>query len=217
MPSIAATFVEPNNGAATADEPHPTITSYRDLTIVESGRDPVTGIAKSCMFYHVTADEKVYYGVTTRNKRDLSFDEFSHLLQRVRDEEIFPEVPRDIDLKLAPDHLGEFNAFVKRPGMAHYDEVIGTDFVWKELLHEAVIMEQISKTPHPYIIRYDGCRVRRGRITAIFLERLDQTLDQYVNSSADGSFEPLDNDKFLAGVQSAVCTTCTPSGWHTTT
>ncbi|KAK4196125.1 kinase-like domain-containing protein [Triangularia verruculosa] len=203
MSTADSTVPKASGGDTTTDETHPTITSYQDLTIVESGRDPVTGIAKSCMFYHVTEDEKVYYGKTTRNKRDLSFEEFTQLLQRVRDEEIFPEIPHDIDLKIAPDHLNDFNSYVKRPGMAYYDDFIGTDYVWKELLHEAVIMEQISKTPHPYIIRYDGCRVRHGRITSIFLERLDMTLDEYVGSS-DESLAALDNDKFLAGVQSAI-------------
>ena len=41
-------------------------------------------------------------------------------------------------------------------------------------------MEEISKIPHPNIITYHGCNVRRGRITSIVLEKLDQTLTQYI-------------------------------------
>lgn len=199
---ISSTMANDHDGTHTVvEKTQPTITSYHDLTIVES-QDAETGLAKSCMFLHITQDEEVYFGKTTRNKRELSFDEIGQLLTRIPDEEIFPAIPKDIELTLAPDHINDANSFLKRPGIQHYDDFVGTDFVWKELLHETLIMEKISKAPHPYIIRYLGCRTCRGRITSFFVERLNQTLDQYVN--APDGFEPLDNERFLAGVQSAI-------------
>ncbi|KAK4148611.1 Serine/threonine-protein kinase/endoribonuclease IRE2 [Chaetomidium leptoderma] len=45
----------------------------------------------------------------------------------------------------------------------------GTGFIPKAVLDETLIMEQISKSPHPHIIKYHGCRVKRGRITAIYI------------------------------------------------
>lgn len=64
-------------------------------------------------------------------------------------------------------------------------------------------MEQItkSKPSHPNIIGYYGCRVRRGRITAIFMERHDQTLMQYAFTP---EFQNLDKIKFYDALESAV-------------
>ena len=62
-------------------------------------------------------------------------------------------------------------------------------------------MEQISKSPHPKIVGYYGCRVKRGRITAIFLELLDQTLTQYASTT---DFQQLDKIKFVEALESAV-------------
>lgn len=62
-------------------------------------------------------------------------------------------------------------------------------------------MEQISKSPHPNIIKYYGCRVRRGRITAIVLEQLDCTLNEYVSMPA---FQTLDKSRFVEALESAV-------------
>lgn len=62
-------------------------------------------------------------------------------------------------------------------------------------------MEQLSRTPHPNIVKYHGCHIARGRITAIVLERLDQTLAQYV-STAD--FQQLDKARFIAALVSAL-------------
>ncbi|KAM7187002.1 Protein kinase-like domain containing protein [Rhypophila sp. PSN 637] len=77
----------------------------------------------------------------------------------------------------------------------------GTDWVPRSVLEETLIMEQISKNPHPYIIKYYGCRVRRGRITCLILELLDLTLTQYAKKP---EFKGLDKTQFLDGVESAV-------------
>jgi serine/threonine protein kinase len=77
----------------------------------------------------------------------------------------------------------------------------GTDFVSKSVFDETLIMEQISQSPHPNIIKYHGCRVRRGRITAIVLERLDCTLTQYISTPA---FQGLDKARFIEALESAV-------------
>ncbi|PNY25979.1 Serine/threonine-protein kinase/endoribonuclease IRE2, partial [Tolypocladium capitatum] len=93
-------------------------------------------------------------------------------LQYVRDEEIYPRVPADIDLTIAPKTLDDTSAFVKRPGLSCYETTKGSDFVPRAVLDETIVMEQISKSPRPHFIKYFGCHVKRGRITAILLERL---------------------------------------------
>ncbi|KAI0884138.1 kinase-like domain-containing protein, partial [Annulohypoxylon maeteangense] len=77
----------------------------------------------------------------------------------------------------------------------------GSDYVPKEILNETVIMERISANPHPNIIRYFGCRIKRGRITALVLERLDMTLTQFCQTPA---FKQLDLVKFYEATESAV-------------
>ncbi|KAK4220507.1 kinase-like domain-containing protein [Podospora fimiseda] len=161
-----------------------------------------TNAPKYCTFYHITRDEQVWFGQSFKNKRELSFQEYSDALELIKDEEIFPLVPEGVELTIAPDHLNDDNAYVKRPGLNSYEEFKGTDFVTKQLLDKTLIMEQISNTPHPNIVHYHGCRVRWGRITAIVVERLDQTLEQYVD--AEEGYEQLDNEQFLVSLQSAL-------------
>ncbi|KAK4115649.1 kinase-like protein [Canariomyces notabilis] len=48
------------------------------------------------------------------------------------------------------------------------------------MLDELRALERIAQNPHPNIIRYHGCRVRRGRITGIVLDRYEKNLDQYI-------------------------------------
>ncbi|KAF9765712.1 hypothetical protein IL306_001979 [Fusarium sp. DS 682] len=182
------------------DRTPPTVTSLQDLTIIEAW-DTKTNKPKYVTFYLVTPDEEVFFGQSTKNKRDLSFEEFTAALEHVKDEEIYPEIPKDVTFKIAPDNLDNNSVYIKRPGLNNYETMKGTDFIPKELLAETLTMEKVSQTPHPNIIGYYGCRVRRGRITCIVLEKLDQTLQQY---STPPDFEKLDKPKFLEGLESAV-------------
>ncbi|KAH6623708.1 serine/threonine-protein kinase [Chaetomium tenue] len=179
------------------------VQSLQDLILVEFGKaGGEIGEMEYVTFKHITPEEEVYFGQSSKNKREITMEEFNSALQRLPDNEIFPEVPEDIPLTIAPDDLDDDSAFLKRPGLTSYDEdTKGTIFVRMATLQETVIMEQLSKEPHPYIIRYLGCRVRRGRITCIVLERLDRTLMQYVN---EPEFGKLDRSRFLKALESAV-------------
>jgi serine/threonine protein kinase len=97
--------------------------------------------------------------------------------------------------------LDDESAYIKRPGLTCYESMKGTDYVPKALLDETLIMELISKSPHENIIGYYGCRVRRGRITAIVLERLEKTLTQ---CALTPYLQELDQDRFLKALESAV-------------
>ncbi|EXK49883.1 hypothetical protein FOMG_02362 [Fusarium oxysporum f. sp. melonis 26406] len=155
----------------------PTVTSLQDLTIIEAW-DTEAIKPKYVTFYLVTLDKEVFFGQSKKNKRELSFAEFTAALQHVKDEEIYPNVPKDATLKLAPNNLDDSLVYVKRPGLNSYKTMRGTDFIPKELLAETLTMEKVSQTPHPNIVGYHGCRVRRGRITSIILEKTDQTPQQ---------------------------------------
>ncbi|KAJ5783832.1 uncharacterized protein N7518_009509 [Penicillium psychrosexuale] len=178
--------VEASPENETAFEQKPLIKSLQDLNIVESWND---GKLKSTTFYHVTENEEVFFGYTSKNKRETSIAEYNSALQRVQDQDIYPVIPADTHLTLALEGLPASSVYMKRPGLQWYEEMIGTNYLPKAVLDETIVMEQISQSPHENIIRYHGCRVRRGYITSIMLERLDQTLSQYVSTS---DFQQLD-------------------------
>ncbi|KAF7561170.1 hypothetical protein G7046_g2971 [Stylonectria norvegica] len=179
----------------TTSEDSQLVRSLQDLTIVEGGNsDPIT-------FYTVTENEEVYFGQSTKNKRDITIPEFNAALERVPDNDIYPEVPLDTQLTIAPEGLDDTTAFIKRPGLNNYEIMIGTELVAKALLDETLATEQISKIPHPGIITYYGCRVRRGRITAILIERLEHTLMEYAFKP---EFSQVDKAAFFESLKSAV-------------
>lgn len=76
-----------------------------------------------------------------------------------------------------------------------------TDRIPRKVLDEALIMEQVSKLKHPNIVEYYGCRVKRGRVTGIVMERFDWTLTQYVKLPV---FQQLDKVKFIEALESAI-------------
>ncbi|KAI1124330.1 kinase-like domain-containing protein [Nemania abortiva] len=125
-------------------------------------------------------------------------DDYIKELHHVPDEKLFPETPKDPLITVAPDSKGSL--FCKRPGLFQYqlEYDMGTPMI---VLEEAIIMEKLSQNPHPNIVRYHGCRIKRGRITAIMLEKHSKTLEQFV---LDPEFQELDHSAFLTAFESAV-------------
>ena len=178
----------------------PVVSSLRDLTIIEAF-DQGASESKYVTFYLVTPEDELYFGQSFKKKKEISLAEHNAALEYVPDNEIYPEVPRNATLTIASDGLDDTSAFIKRPGLNSYKSMKGSNWVPKGLLEETLIMEQISKTPHPNIVGYLGCRVRRGRITSLFLELLDQTLMQYIH---EPGFADLDKTKFVDALESSV-------------
>jgi len=178
----------------------PVVKSLQDLTIIEAW-DSETNAPKYVTFYYINHDEHVYFGQSSKNKRDITLDEYSAALKPVRDDELYPTIPTDVSLTIAPADLDDHTAFVKRPGFVCYEEMKGTSYIPSVLLNETIIMETISELPHPNIVKYYGCRIQRGRITAIVLEQLEWTLTQYVHMP---DFQQLSQVRFIADLQSAV-------------
>ncbi|TAQ86249.1 hypothetical protein B7494_g5415 [Chlorociboria aeruginascens] len=90
----------------------PPITSLRDLTIIEAW-DSETNTPKYVTFYLVTPDEEVYFGQSPKNKKDMTLTEYSAALEHIGDDEIYPKVPTNTLLKIAPDSLDDSSAFIK--------------------------------------------------------------------------------------------------------
>ncbi|KAL5342168.1 kinase-like domain-containing protein [Aspergillus crustosus] len=188
-----------NTEAPTYEAPPTLVKSLQDLMIVESWTPE--GKLKSTSFFHITATDEVFFGRSSKNKRELSIQEFNTALHRVQDEEIYPKVPPDVQLTIAPDDLEDSLIYVKRPGLRWYEDVMGTEYCSKAVLEETLVMEEISRSPHPNIIRYHGSRVRRGYITSIVLEKLDITLDDFVSTPES---QHLNRIEFFESLRSAV-------------
>ncbi|KXH32414.1 hypothetical protein CNYM01_00962 [Colletotrichum nymphaeae SA-01] len=130
----------------------PTITSLQDLTLIEAW-DNDANAPKYVTFYHITDEAELWFGQSSKNKREIPLEEYQEALELVPDEEIYPEIPTGAKLTIAPDNIDD-PVFIKRPGLNCYESMKGTPYVWKSVLDETLIMEKVSKNPHPYPI---GC------------------------------------------------------------
>lgn len=167
--------------------------------------DLKTGV-KHSKWYHLTTDNEVYASLLDEDPRAMTQDEGATMMERVPDDAIFPELPADPPITMAPKTLDRSTAFFKRPGLRRYNprgKLNPGNQVKDHLWEEVVTMEELSKRPHPYIVQYLGCRVNRGRITGIVLESLEWNLRDYAFEARD-KFAKLDKEAFLAGVESAV-------------
>ncbi|KAJ2896326.1 serine/threonine protein kinase [Zalerion maritima] len=154
------------------------ITAWEDLTFFHEEVDQ-TGKFRHTTFAAVDKDDTAYFGKSNHPKRNLTFRHITFALTPISDNDLFPEwAPCNAELTQAPDTLPP-NTYIKRPNLSLYDtfqEHNVLDNIPKGLLEEAKAMEMISKHPHPNVIYYHGCRVRRGHITGLVLDRHPHTL-----------------------------------------
>lgn len=196
---MASTDSQPNTGRE-GGQASLVLTSFQQLWIAEVAKSPDDPILY-VMFYHVSADECAYYGQLFKPKLEIALDEYRAALERVPDEEAFPEIPSHSQLTIAPASLDCDAVFTKRPGLKNFDIWKGTRTCAQEVLNETLIMEKIAKSPHENIVTYHGCITARGRITGIVLERFDKNLAEYALAN---TLEHLDKSAFLQAMEAAV-------------
>lgn len=115
-------------------------------------------------------------------------------LGEIPDEHIHPKLPGSGRVTVAPEHL-DGEVFIKRPSLHDYyffkgDNDQGLSQLRDLLLDEARALEIISRNPIPNIVGYRGCRVKRGRITGIVLDKVEgQSLYRLLESGL-GSVDP---------------------------
>ncbi|KAB5558336.1 kinase-like domain-containing protein [Coniochaeta sp. 2T2.1] len=161
----------------------PQITSWEEMLWVSEEVDEDTGDFKYTMFATVD-DDMIYYGQLNKPKADISFQHATDTLARIPDEEIFPRWSQGLTLTKAPEELPP-DVFIKRPRLALYDILLEHKVVHilrKGLMEEAEAMEMLRSQPHPNIVGYHGCRVRRGYGTGLVLDRHPQDLKSYLKS-----------------------------------
>lgn len=70
----------------------------------------------------------------------------------------------------------------------------------KTLVEEAHTMEVLRRQPHPNIVGYHSCHMRRGYITGLMLDRYPHDLEDYVRSGR----QIHDKDLFMDSLESAI-------------
>lgn len=161
----------------------PRVTSWEGLLWVSEEVDDDTGDFKYTMFATVE-DDMIYYGQLNKPKAEISFQRATDILARIPDAEIFPRWSQGLTLTKAPEELPP-DVFIKRPRLALYDIFLKHKVVHilrKGLMEEAEAMEMLRSQPHPNIVGYQGCHVRRGYITGLVLDRHLHNLKSYLKS-----------------------------------
>lgn len=185
----------------------PNIASWDDLALAYEETDYSTGQHERTIFAAVDDDDTVYFGTSNLAKRNLCFDVVSSLLKPVPDKDIYPEWTTDKNgLTRAQDTNTSSSPspfYIKRPMLAQY-AVFKKHNVLKlipeALLEEAQTMEFLTQHPHPRIVRYHGCRVRRERIVGLVLDQHPHTLTDYVQNEIG----TIDKEPFMDALASAI-------------
>lgn len=150
----------------------PQVTSWKDLAHLSEEFDPETGEFQHTLFAAI-ADDTVYIGQLNVRQLEISFPQLMSALSPIPDEVIFPEYSSsDMILTRAPEMLPA-NVYIKRPKLSMYDiykEHNVLHLLGQVLMQEAQTIQVLSQHPHPNIVRYHGCWVRRGRVTGLVLD-----------------------------------------------
>jgi serine/threonine protein kinase len=130
-------------------------------------------------FGYISDEHVAYFGQSNLRKCELDQKIIRESLQRLQDEDVYPKAPLNITVVSTP--IDE-TLFFKRPKL-HLD-FLGTGLLPKLMLHEAETMELLLRNPHPHIVRYHGCLIKRGRIVSLVLDRLPITLQHRLEKNA---------------------------------
>ena len=146
-------------------------------------------------FGYITNDYVAYFGQSEIRKCDLSQKDIREALKLLPDKDVYPQAPSNVTVVSTP--INE-NLFLKRPKL--HLSFLGTGLLPKLMLQEAEIMELLLRNPHPHIVKYHGCLVKRGCIVSLVLDRLPVTLQHRLEKSA----QHFDVEKCMRKLTSAV-------------
>ncbi|KAF5023004.1 hypothetical protein F66182_4962 [Fusarium sp. NRRL 66182] len=180
----------------------PQVTNWAGVACVSEVSDHDTGLFQHTSF-GVIHDDAFYYGQLNVRKVDVSLLDLTSALNLVPDENVFPKwPPRNAKLTQIPKDLPS-NVYIKRPKVSLYHIFQAHNVLHllpQGLMEEAQAMEFLTQHPHPNIIHYHGCQIRRGRITGLVLDRYRYNLRDYVKHKVG----LLDKESFMAALESAI-------------
>lgn len=179
----------------------PQIKAWEDLAFFQEDVDEASDIPYTT-FAVVDEHDSAYFGKLDHPISDITLNQLTSALTPIPDDDIFPVWTLGTGLTQAQE-TSQAATYIKRPDLALYHvfrehNVLG--LIPKGLSEEAEIMEKISKHPHPHIVHYHGCQIRRGRITGLVLDRHGSTLADYLKNKV-GS---VDKELFTRALTSAI-------------
>ncbi|CAH0054627.1 unnamed protein product [Clonostachys solani] len=83
------------SASASTDEKPQLVKTLQHLTIIEHYDCGATK-PKATTLFHTTADEELYFGETPKSNFDTSISDFNQALERVPDEDVWPEIPPEM-------------------------------------------------------------------------------------------------------------------------
>ncbi|KAK3694439.1 kinase-like domain-containing protein [Podospora appendiculata] len=170
----------------------PQIAAWKDLFLLAEEFSSETKEFLYTTFSYVDEQDFVYHGQICKPKLEITLEEASAALVRLPDEDIFPELPPDGQLTVAPETWTS-DVYIKRSRLSSYEDYREQDALMAHAL------ELVSQHPHPGLIGYHGCRVRRGRITGLVLEKHGKDLNQHTQDVG-----PVDKAHFMDALEDAV-------------
>lgn len=193
-------YSQPDDAHGRKDGDHPVITSVCDLDVLYEVFDERDGdiVPVHCSFCYRDSEGRAFFGRSTRNKLDLKAADYSKALTRIPDHEIYPEA-----LPSTTVYPGKIDGsyYIKGAKLLDYEDFAGTDYLARVCLGEITSHEVIRRNPHPNIVRYHGCVVKRRRIIGMVLDRYAVTLHERVE---EGDYGPFDTEAYMAAIESGV-------------
>lgn len=183
----------------------PVITSILDLDFTAEAIDRETGAVQYTSFGKIQSDDGIYCGKIEKPTKDISFEEFTEALTKIPDEDIYPKFPTDGSIRVfsGPDKLPR-HLYLKGPrlfGYQVYNKNGVVHDISAHLIQEASVLETLCQIPHPNIIQYHGCRVERGLITGLVLDKKQCDVKHYIDTKAGPA---IDEEAFTSALTSAV-------------
>jgi serine/threonine protein kinase len=125
-------------------------------------------------------------------------------LKPVPDDTFFPAWPvPETKLREAPETLPPDDVFIKRAPLELYEMLrqLGIEKqLSTSLIAEAQVLEELSQHPHPNLIGYHGCRVVRGHITGLVLDKHPHDLQTFIKTG----HKSLDKARFMDALKSVI-------------
>lgn len=183
----------------------PTVKCWSDLHTLCESFALNHGDFLNTTFAVIDEDDVVYFGQLDIPKVKITFAQYTAALAPIPDEDLYPQVPpaEEEQFPVAPENAGAGSSiYIKRPRLSMYD-------IYKEndalsvlpalMLEEAHALRIISQHPHPGLVKFYGCRIRRDRITGLVLDKYENNLIEHTRDVG-----PVDKPAFLDALESAV-------------
>ncbi|KAH8900816.1 kinase-like protein [Thozetella sp. PMI_491] len=189
----------------------PNIQSLKDLQYLVEAFRPGSQLKAEDLLYTCFTwfdqDDHAYFGQVQKPKVEMGLEEVSSALEMIPDEDIYPHL--ESHHQKAPDHLNSAaptelrGVYLKRPPVGEYNvyKALNTvENIPETLLDEVAALQEISQHgQHPNLVRFHGCRVRQGRITALIIDKYEDNLRDSLRQG-----KAIDKDRILNGLDSAV-------------